>query len=534
MRSPALPTVVLGDSDLGIDAFVAVARGGAAVELSPQYLARVNRSRALVEKFLAQNRLVYGVTTGFGENVTQVVSPADAQQLQHNIVRSHAVSVGEPLEHELVRAVQLMLLVSLGQGYSGVRAELLALIAAMLNRGVVPYAPADGSVGYLAVEAHMALVLIGEGQAWFDGRLMPGAQALAAAGLAPLALQCKEGLALTNGTTSVTAIAAMALKNAKGSCDVADIAAAMSLEGLRGTARALDARYHLAKAHPEQRRTAARIANLLQGSALIAKNLDYRLQDSYCLRGIPQIHAACRQVVLDAQRTIELEMCSTGDNPIVFPTDEGDDGIAMSGANFDGTYVGMAVDALCVAMTNLAKVSERRTDRMVNPRLSELPAFLVKNPGLNSGYMIAQYTAAGLVSEMRILSHPATTDSIPTSGNQEDPVSFAYGAALKAYRVSRKLEIVLAIELMAACQALDFFDPAHAAPATHAVYQRIRQEVPTVQADRFFHPDIVAITEQLRSGAVVAAAQTVVGAGFFAREAFEGQVYPLAPRSAVA
>jgi len=412
--------VILGATPLSIDEFVAVACHGATIELSDEYIQRGLASRRLVEQFVAEDRPVYGVTTGFGENVTKVISAEDAETLQENIVRSHAVSVGEPLEPALVRSIQLMVLISLGQGFSGVRPELLQLIAAMMNRGIVPFAPAEGSVGYLSVEAHVALVLIGEGQAWYGGKLRPGAEALAAAGLAPLRLGCKEGLALLNGTTSVTAISIIALHTALRCSEIADIAAALSLEGLRGTLRAFDARYHSVKAHPAQRRTAAIIANLLNDSGIAKRNLDYRLQDAYCLRCVPQVHGACRQAIVDAQKVIELEMHSTGDNPIIFPGSDG--GVPMSGGNFDGTAVGIAADTLCIAMTNLAKISERRTDRLVNPSFSGLPGFLVKDPGLNSGYMIAQYTAAGLVSEMKILSHPATADSIPTSGNQEDPV----------------------------------------------------------------------------------------------------------------
>jgi len=508
--------VVLGDGDLDIAEFVAVVRDDAEVELSQDYLARVSASRLLVEKFLVESRVVYGVTTGFGENVTKHVSPSDAWKLQQNIVRSHAVSVGEPLEHELVRAIQLMILLSLGRGFSGVRREVLELMAAMLNHRIIPFAPSEGSVGYLSVEAHMALVLMGEGQAWYEGHLLPGADALSAAGLSPLRFECKEGLALLNGTTSITAIALLAAHTALACCNVADVAAAISLQGLRGTVRAFDARYHSVKAHGQQRRTAAVLANLLKNSEIAAHNLDYRLQDAYCLRAVPQVHGACRQAMLDAASSIELEMRSTGDNPIIVPVDG--DGIAMSGANFDGTYVGIAADTLCIAMTNLAKISERRTDRMVNPNLSGLPAFLVKAPGLNSGFMIAQYTAAGLVGDMRILSHPSSVDSIPTSGNQEDTICFAYSAAVKAYRASRKLESVLAIELMVGCQALDFLDPAQASPATHAVYELIRRVVSTVDEDRFFYPDIVAITRLIQTGEIAAAVSDVLGESLFSRD----------------
>jgi len=505
-----ISNVVLGDVEPSIDEFVAIARYSAKVSFSPTYRARVSRSRKLIERFLGENRLVYGVTTGFGDNVRHVISPEDAQTLQVNIVRSHAVSIGEPLNREQVRAIQLMILISLGKGYSGVRMELLELIASLLNNDVVPFAPGEGSVGYLGPEGHLALVLIGEGKASVaGGEWVDGSTALRQVGLQPIALQCKEGLAMLNGTTSVTAIATLALYNAVQASTVADIASALSLEALKGTIRAFDERYHSVKAHTEQAQTARFIKRLLSDSQLIKENIDYRLQDVYSLRAIPQVHGASKKFVAFAQSCIENEIGSSGDNPVIFPTSE-DDGVAISGANFDGSYIGIAADTLCNALTNLAKISERRTDRMVNSHFSEMPAFLVRNPGLNNGYMIVQYTAAGLLGEMKVLSHPSTVDSVSTCGNQEDPVSFAFNAAIKAYQVSRKLESVLAIEIMVGCQALDFHDVAKASSATRALYDLVRSRVPTVEHDRAFYPDILAVTEQLRSGEILATVNRVI------------------------
>ena len=497
--------VVLGDREPTIEEFVAVARYSARVSFSKAYEERVKRSRRLVERFLGENRLVYGVTTGFGDNVRHVISPEDASELQVNIVRSHAVAIGEPLNREQVRAIQLMILISLGKGYSGVRLELLEMIAALLNNEVVPFAPGEGSVGYLAVEGHLALVLLGEGQARVNGgELVDGATALKQVGLKPIDLQCKEGLAMLNGTTSVTGISILALYNALQSVELADVAAAMSLEALKGTIRAFDARYHSVKAHGGQAESAARIRSILHDSQLVAENIDYRLQDPYSLRAVPQVHGASRTFVNYARQSIEDEIGSSGDNPVIYPLSD-DDGIAISGANFDGSYIGLSSDTMCNAMTNLAKISERRTDRMVNSHFSELPAFLVRNPGLNNGYMIVQYTAAGLLGEMKVLSFPSTVDSVSTCGNQEDPVSFAYNAAIKAYKVSQKLESVLAIELLVACQALDFYDVDKASSATKAVYDLVRSRVPVAEQDRAFYPDIVSVTEQVRSGQVLAA-----------------------------
>lgn len=505
-----ISTVVLDDAKPTLEQFIAVARYAAKVEFSDAYRARVDRSRGLVERFLAENRLVYGVTTGFGDNVRHVISPEDAQTLQVNIVRSHAVSVGEPLNREQVRAIQLMILVSLGKGFSGVRMALLEQIAGLLNNDVMPFAPGEGSVGYLGPEGHLALVLIGEGKAKVaGGEWIDGAQALRQVGMQPLELQCKEGLAMLNGTTSVTAIATLAQYNANQAAQVADVAAALSLEVLKGTIRAFDPRYHSVKAYAEQAQTANTIKRLLGDSRLIEENIDYRLQDTYSLRAIPQVHGASKRFIAYAQACIDNEIASSGDNPVIYPTCEGN-GVAISGANFDGSFLGMAADTLCNAMTNLAKISERRTDRMVNSHFSEMPAFLVRNPGLNNGYMIIQYTAAGLLGEMKVLSHPATIDSVSTCGNQEDPVSFAFNAAIKAYQVSRKLESVLAIELLVGCQALDFHDPAKASSATRGVYTLVRSLVPVADEDRAFYPDIVAVTGQVRSGEVMATVEEVL------------------------
>ncbi|MFM0736476.1 histidine ammonia-lyase [Paraburkholderia xenovorans] len=508
-RPGKISEVELGQSDISIEQFIAVARHGAQIKFSPVYRARVLNSRRLVDLFLSQNRLVYGVTSGFGANSTRVVSPEDAEQLQRNIVRSHAVSVGEPLPREIVRATLLMMLISLGKGYSGVSLELLQQIAGLLNNDITPFAPGDGSVGYLAPEAHMALVLIGEGEAFYRGERISGAEALERAGLKPHSLRCKEGLSLTNGTTSVTAIGMLALYNAIELSKVADIAASMSMQPLKATTRSLDARYHSVKKHVDQRNAADNIRRLLAGSALCERFADYRLQDTYSLRGIAQVHGASKRAIKDAYDAILDEVGSCGDNPVIYP--EGEDGTAISGANFDGTFVGISCDLLCIAMTTLAKISERRTDRLVNPYFSELPAFLAKDPGLNSGYMIIQYTAAGLLGEMRTLAQPASVDSVPTSGNQEDPVSFAYHAARKAYTTSQKLQHVLAIELLTAAQALDFFDPADASPATAAVYARIRQVAPTAEGDRFFYPDMMGVHRLVEQGDLLSIVEGIAG-----------------------
>ena len=507
----SVTAVTLGEEPITIEQFVAVARHGARVEFDATYVDRVRKSRALVERFLAENRLVYGVTTGFGDNVTEVIDPADAEQLQRNIVRSHAVSVGEPLPVEVVRAIALMELVGLGEGFSGIRFETLELIRRMLNSGVTPHVPGEGSVGYLAPEAHMALVLLGEGRAWYGGELLPGTEALARIGERPTQLACKEGLSLTNGTHSVTAIAVLAAHDADVAATTADIAASLSVQALKGTVRAYDARIQERKRHPEQAAVAENLRRLTESSAISAEFLDHRLQDALSLRAVPQTHGGAKRALAQAREVIVEELHSVGDNPVIHP--EGEDGVALSGANCDSTYVGIQADTMVNAMTVLAKVSERRTDRMVNSNFNELPAFLVRQqPGLNSGYMIAQYTAAALTMELRGLAVPASADNVTTSANQEDTVSNAYLAAMKAYRAARKLGYVLAIELMSATQALDLLAPLSPSPAAEALRARIRETVPTVTEDRVFHTDIEHIAELVRSGEALRVVEDAVGA----------------------
>ncbi|MER6270332.1 aromatic amino acid lyase [Streptomyces sp900105755] len=499
----------MGENPITIEQFVAIARHGARVAFDATYVDRVRRSRALVERFLAENRLVYGVTTGFGDNVTKVIDPADAELLQRNIVRSHAVSIGDPLPTEMVRAIALMELVGLGEGYSGVRFETLELIRRMLNGRVTPHVPGEGSVGYLAPEAHMALVLLGEGRAWYGDELLPGAEALARIGEQPARLAAKEGLSLTNGTHSVTAIAVLAAHDAGIAATTADIAASLSVQALKGTLRAYDVRIQQRKRHPEQAAVAENLRRLTDSSAISAEFLDNRLQDSLALRAIPQMHGGAKRALAQAREVIVEELHSVGDNPVIHP--EGADGVALSGANCDSTFVGIQADSMVNAMTVLAKISERRTDRMVNSNFSELPAFLAPRPGLDSGYMIAQYTAAALTMELRGMAVPASADTVPTSAGQEDVVSNAYLAALKAYRAARKLSHVVAIEVMCAVQALDLLAPRSPSPAAEALRARIRETVPTVDADRGFHADLEHIAELVRSGEALRIVENVIG-----------------------
>jgi histidine ammonia-lyase len=500
--------VVLGEGNVGIEEIIAVARYGAKVMLSDKYRERVCNSRKIVERFVKDRKAMYGITTGFGDNWNKAISPEETEILQRNILLSHSTSVGEPLEKEVVRGILMMMLLNLGQGYSGVRLELLNQVAELLNHNITPYAPEHGSVGYLCPEAHIGLVLIGEGKAWYGEKLMAGAEALTAAGMKPITLSSKEGLALTSGTTSVTALTVFALYDAITLAKTADVAAAMSVEALRGTTMAFDTRIQDVRPHPEQKKTANNILRLLKDSEIADKFRDYRLQDALSIRCIPQLHGAYKKKLIDALETVVIEMNSCCDNPLVFPDG---DGLVLMGCNADGSYVGMEADTICIAMTSLAKISERRIDRLLNHHVSELPPFLIENTGLNSGFMITQYSAAGILGEMRILSHPATIDNVSTCANQEDYVSMGYNAARKAYKVSRLLEYVISIELLCAAQGLEFLAPLQPSTPTGMVFKLIRKRVPKIEKDEFMHPYIEYIRDLIHEGSIVSAAENVIG-----------------------
>jgi len=511
-RNPReIKTIILDDSDFTIEDLVAIARYHSKVEFSPAYCKRVNKSRALVDKFVAEGRAVYGVTTGFGDNVGKRVTPEDAARLQINIVRSHAVSVGDPLKEEQVRAIQVVQLTNTGRGFSGVSLELLEHIRDLLNNDVIPFVPGEGVVGGLSPEAHTTLVLMGEGKAYYHGTLMTGKEALDAAGLKPYSIKSKEGLSLLNGTTSATALSALACYNSMVASKASEVLAAISYETNKATIKALDPRLMSVKNHSEQQETAENILRMLDGSEITKKYENYRLQDAYSLRCVAQMMGGSKRVLKETYISVIEELNSCSDNPAIYPVSE-DDGIALMGGNFDRSYLGIHMDAICIAMTHIGKLAERRVDRLNNRHFSDYPPFLVKNPGLNSGFMITQYTSAGLLGEMKVLSHPASVDSIPTSANQEDPIIFGYYAAKKAYDVSKKLENLLAIELMTQVQAMDFMDKdLKVSPVTHAIYDLVRSQVPTVEEDRHFYVDIIKICDLISSGAVAECAENIVG-----------------------
>jgi histidine ammonia-lyase len=506
-----MDTVTLGAAPLTLEALEEVARRGAALALHPDVTARVQRSRALVERWVTEGRPVYGITTGFGALCEVVIPPADTRTLQENILMSHAAGVGDPLPAEVVRAAIAVRAADLGQGLSGVRPATLQALVALLNAGVVPVVPEKGSVGAsgdLAPTAHLALVLIGKGEAFFEGRRMDGADALRAAGLAPIRLEAGEGLALINGTQVMTAIAALAVLDTARLARAADIACSVSLEVLLGTRVEFDPRIHHARPHPGQAAAADNMFRITQDSAIVSSHKDcHRIQDAYTLRCSPQVHGASRDAVSHVQRVVETEMDSATSNPLIFA----DTGEFLLGGNFHGQPVALAADYLCMAAAELANVSERRIERLVNPTLSGLPAFLVADSGLNSGFMIAQYTAAALVSENKVLAHPASVDSIPTSANKEDHVSMGTIAARKCRSVVENAEHVLAIELLCGCQALDLLTRGEPGRGTGAAYRAVRTVVPRLDRDRILSKDIEAVVELIRSGAVERAVAEAVG-----------------------
>jgi len=504
-------TIQLDGETLKIEDVVAVARQGATACLSDEARARIRRSREAVEELLARGRVVYGVTTGFGRFRDRIIRPEQCVELQKNLLRSHAVGVGEPLATEVVRAMMLIRANTLAKGYSGIREETVEALLAFLERGVHPRVPAQGSLGAsgdLAPLAHLALVLIGEGEAEYGGQVLPGAVALERAGLAPIQLEAKEGLALLNGTTQMAAIGCLATWDAENLVRVADIAGAMSLEALEGVITPFDERLHAVRPHPRQVDCAAYMRRLLAGSEFLRPEGDpHRVHDAYSLRCIPQVHGAVRDAVAYARWVIEIELNAATDNPLLFWEDG--EPVALSGGNFHGELVALAMDYLAIALTELGNISERRLNRLIDEDINDglLPAFLIKHGGLNSGFMLAQYTAAALASENKVWSHPASVDTIPTSANTEDHVSMGAAAARKVQPVLRNVENILAIELFAAAQAIDFrMERAgrelRLGRGTAPVYRAIREQVPFLEHDATMAPLIEKVRRLVTEGRV--------------------------------
>ncbi|MBI4169324.1 MAG: histidine ammonia-lyase [Acidobacteria bacterium] len=507
-----MPDIVLNGEDLPLEAIAAVARGGARVRLHPSAVRRIERARAVVEEILAGDRQVYGVNTGFGP-LKDIRIPADRLgALQLNLIRSHCAGVGAPLPAEATRAVMLLRAHVLARGHSGVRPIVIETLLAHLNADLLPLIPEKGSVGAsgdLAPLAHLVLALLGEGEAFLGGVRMPAAEALKKAGIEPLRLGPKEGLSLINGTQMITAVGALALLEAERLAVAADIAGACSLEALKGSHHAFDERLHALRPYPGQVRSAANLRALLSGSDIARSHEDCgRVQDAYSLRCMPQVHGAAREAIRFVREILAIEVNAITDNPIVFP-EEGD---LLSGGNFHGEAPALALDALAIAAAEIAAISERRLDRLMNPATSGLPAFLTRDPGVNSGLMMAQVTAAALVSENKILCHPASVDSIPTEAGQEDHVSMGPIAARKARSVVEHALLVIAIETLAACQALDLLLPLRPGRGAEAAHRAVRREVSFMEGDRVLTSDIAAVDRLIRDGALRAAVEAACGA----------------------
>ncbi|MFD0696146.1 histidine ammonia-lyase [Paenibacillus sp. GCM10027628] len=481
------------------------------VLLDDEALKRVVSCRQMVEGLVTTSQVVYGVTTGFGKFSDVHISPEDAAQLQVNLIRSHACAVGRPLPEPTVRALMMLRANALAKGHSGIRPETLQLLLDCINSGVHPVVPEQGSLGAsgdLAPLSHLALVLMGEGEAFFHGERLPGAEALAKAGLKPITLQAKEGLALINGTQIMTSIGILALIKAQRLAKMADVIASLTVECLRGIPDAFAEEVQRVRPYPEQIGVAQNLRTLLQGSKLTTRQGEIRVQDAYSLRCLPQVHGATRQVLAYAQDKLAVEINSATDNPLLFVQE----GLVISGGNFHGQPIAFAMDFLKIGMSELANISERRTERLVNPALSGgLPAFLSHNPGVGSGMMITQYVSASLVSENKVLAHPSSVDSIPSSANQEDHVSMGTTAARHAVQVIDNVSKVLAIELICAAEAAEFIGAEGLAPATRVLYDQLRALVPPVVEDRSTSRDIENVAAALLEGEWLQSVETVTG-----------------------
>lgn len=512
-----ITTIELDGEHLTFEQVLAVAFGEAgrpAVRLSAPARAAVERAAAAVRGLCERGEVAYGITTGFGAFKDRIISPEHVEELQRNILLSHAAGVGDPLDEPATRALMLIRANTLARGHSGIRPETLDLLLAMINAGVHPIIPEKGSLGAsgdLAPLAHMALPLIGEGEALYRGARLPGAEAMARAGLAPTTLAAKEGLALTNGTALMCALGVIQTARAEALSSAADVAGCLSLEALHGTPAAFDPRIHALRPFPRQQECAAHLRGLLAGSTLTRGHDPHNIQDAYTLRCIPQVHGAVRDAVAYARWVFTIELNAVTDNPLIFV---GDDGVAevISGGNFHGEPLAIALDYLGLAMAELGNIAERRVMRLVDATSngSVLPAFLTAEGGLNSGMMIVQYTAAALATENKVLAHPASVDTIPTSANVEDHVSMGVTAGLKLRGILDNVEQILAIELLAAAQGVDFRlravgPAARLGEGTELAYRRIRERVPFMERDRPLSPQIAALRGLVAEGAIGAA-----------------------------
>jgi histidine ammonia-lyase len=494
--------VELNGQALTLEQIAAVAIGGEHVAISPAARPRIEASRKIVEQIVARNAIIYGVNTGFGKLSDVRVPKDELRQLQLNLVRSHACGIGEPLSEPEVRAMMLLRANVLTLGFSGIRSEVIELLCEMLNRGIHPVVPEKGSVGAsgdLAPLAHLALSVIGEGEVFFEDKRTATAEALGRANLKSVELEAKEGLALLNGTQAMHAVGGLALLRAQRLVRVADVSGAMSLEALKGTPVAFDPRLQEARPHPGQKAAAKHLLSLLEDSEIRQSHLtdDPRVQDAYSLRCMPQVHGAVRGALTHCEEVLLIESASATDNPLVFA----ETGDVISGGNFHGAPLAFAFDYVAIAITDLMSISERRTDRLVNPDKSEgLPAFLAQRPGVESGFMIAHVAAASLVNEARVLAHPASVDNITTSGGKEDHVSMGMTSALKLRSIVDLAENLLAIEILAAAQGLEHRRPLKAGRGVERAFAAVRKVASPLTHDRALSGDIARVAEAIRRG----------------------------------
>ena len=499
-----MTTVNINGTNLTFEDVYAVALGAAEVSLAAEARTRMEASRAVIDRLVASETSVYGVNTGFGDLAEVRISRDQIRQLQLNLVRSHACGVGTPLSETETRAIMLLRANALAKGLSGVRPVLVETLCTMLKRGVHPVIPSQGSVGAsgdLAPLAHLAQVAIGEGEARYNGERLAGSEAMKRAGIPPLVLEAKEGLSLLNGTQGMLALACLALREAEILVDTADVATSLSLDALRGSPAAFDPRIAAARPFPGAATTASNLIRLNAGSEIRESHRsaerDPRVQDAYSLRCAPQVHGAVRDALAHIRATLSIELNSATDNPLVFAAGTGE---VISGGNFHGQPLAMAADQLAVALATLGGISERRIEHMTNPHTSLLPAFLTAQAGLNSGFMIAQVTAAALASENKALAAPHSVDSIPTSGNQEDYVSMGMSAARRLRPMFDNLRGILAIELLAACQGIDLLSPLRTGTLAQKAHARVRSVAKKVEEDRSLAKDIAAVGALITDG----------------------------------
>jgi histidine ammonia-lyase len=507
-----MKTVVINGSDLTIEEVVAVARDGAKVELDQNQIPKILESRQFVEDAINSGQAIYGINTGFGKFENVPISEEQLDLLQKNLIYSDACGVGDPFDTEIVRAMLLLRANAVCKGFSGVLLRTIECMVDMLNKGVHPIVRSKGSVGAsgdLCPLAHMVLPMIGQGEAEFEGQKMPGRQAMEKAGVDTITLKAKEGLALINGTQAITSNAVLAVYDMEQLLKQADIVSALTIEALEGIVDAFDERVHMVRPHKGQIDVARNLRTLLSGSKSVTRQGEKRMQDAYSLRCTPQVHGGSRLAFDYVKSVVETEINSVTDNPLIFP---GVDGACISGGNFHGQPMAIAMDTLGILAAEIANISERRIERMVNPALSNgLPAFLVKNGGINDGFMIPQYVAAALVSENKVLAHPASVDSIPTSANQEDHVSMGTIGARHARTIVDHAQHVVSIELLCAAQAVDFRNVNALAPSTKEAYDVLREKVDFMENDVIFYPDMDAAFEIIQSGSLLERVERVSG-----------------------